>query len=167
MNVELAKIYQLAKQNKRENEHFRLFLKQFSSKEVDATTLKVYEKVSAEIDCTTCGNCCKLLEPPVNEQDITFFAKKMNLSETDFLRNYVQETENKKEKFLCVQPCVMLHENRCTIYENRPESCADYPHLQHGAIKYRMKSILANYAICPIVFRTIENLKKELNFIKD
>lgn len=165
MTSELIEIQLIAKQKRAENERFRLFLKPLPSKEVDAVALKISEEITQEVDCTACGNCCKVLEPPVNEEDIAFFAKKMNLSEADFLKSFVKETEDKREKFLCVQPCVMLAENKCTIYENRPAPCADYPHLHHGAIKYRMKSILANYGICPIVFRTIEKLKIEMGFL--
>ena len=164
MTSELLEIKRLAKEKQHENENFSVYVKKFASKEIDSIAFAISEEITAEIDCTKCGNCCKVLEPPVNQEDITFFAKKMNLSEADFEHSFIKETYDKKEKFLCVQPCIMLLENKCTIYENRPNPCADYPHLHHGAIKYRMKSILRNYGVCPIVFRTIEKLKIALDF---
>lgn len=149
---------------KEENKSFKEFLKAIPTKNVDIHVQELNEKVSAEIDCTACANCCKILEPPVGEVEIRPLAQTKNLTTATFKKEYVGQESGTNIQFLKCQPCIFLQDKHCGIYEIRPASCADYPHLTNPNFKYRWKSVMANYGICPIVFNVVEKLKMKIGF---
>jgi hypothetical protein len=65
IETNLKRIEQLAEENEDENWAFRSFLKQLDigRKDLDAIVHRINDEVSAQIDCTTCGNCCKRIKP--------------------------------------------------------------------------------------------------------
>lgn len=166
MEINLEKIQNLARQRKEENAQFRLLLRSIPTKNVDNLVHQLNQEVSAAIDCTACGNCCKQLEPPVDQEELERLAALKNLSTALFKEKYVGEEMGTEIQFLKCQPCIFLQTNTCSIYEQRPASCADYPHLHQANFKFRWKSIMANYALCPIVFNVVEQLKEKLNYTK-
>ncbi len=147
------------------NKHFKEFLKAIPTKKVDALVQELNKEVASRIDCTTCANCCKILEPPVEQEEIDRLAISKKLKSKIFISNYIGKEPGTDIQFLKCQPCIFLHEKRCGIYEVRPASCADYPHLAQPNFKYRWKSVMANYGICPIVFNVVELLKSKLNYM--
>ncbi len=153
----------MAAQRKEENAQFKRSLVPIPTKEVDQIVSKLSKEISAAIDCTACGNCCKQLEPPVSQQELERLADLKKLDVLSFSDQYIGTEPGTQIQFLKFQPCIFLQETRCSIYEQRPASCADYPHLQQPNFKYRWKSIMANYALCPIVFNVVEQLKEKLN----
>ena len=65
--------------------------------------------------------------------------------------------------FLKLNPCVFLEGNNlCSIYLQRPQPCRNYPMTQ-GSIKSRIRKVMDNYTVCPIVYNTIEILKQEID----
>ncbi len=166
VEIDLDKIREFAAHRKEENAHFKLSLKTIPIKQVDEMVRKLNEEISAAIDCTACGNCCKQLEPPVDQEELERLAVFKNLNTVSFKDKYIGEEAGTQIQFLKCQPCIFLQANRCGIYEQRPASCADYPHLHQPNFKYRWKSIMANYALCPIVFNVVEQLKVKLNYTK-
>jgi Fe-S-cluster containining protein len=56
----------------------------------------------------------------------------------------------------------MLLENRCTVYEFRPEDCRSFPHLHKDEFVFRLIQAVQNCSICPIVFHVFERLKNDL-----
>lgn len=88
------------------------------------------------------------------------------MEENDFLEKYLA-TDQAGITYVKTKPCAFLAGKLCGHYAARPSSCADYPHLQQPYIRLRMKSILENYAICPIVFNVIEALKTQTGFSTD
>jgi Fe-S-cluster containining protein len=143
-----------------------VLLRNIPTKEVDTLVHQLNQEVSAAIDCTTCGNCCKQLEPPVDQEEINQLASVKGMDANSFETKYVGKEINTNIQFLKCQPCIFLQTTTCGIYEQRPTSCADYPHLHQPNFKFRWKSIMANYAICPIVFNVVEHLKEKLNYTK-
>jgi uncharacterized protein len=166
MEMDLERIKQLANQRRAENLQFKSWLRQFSAKEIDKYVADLNGAVSSAIDCTQCANCCKLLEPPVNHEEIDKLAAFKETSTYDFVDSYIGIEPSTGVKFLRCQPCIFLNGNVCGVYEQRPISCADYPHLTAPNFKYRWKSVMENYSLCPIVFNVVERLKQELNFTK-
>jgi uncharacterized protein len=157
---------QLAQHRQAENMAFKKFLRNIPSKEIDTKVHAIATEVSSQIDCTQCANCCKSVEPGVHADEIENLAKHKQMTLTDFVQNFVSEEPETKIQFLKRTPCIFLKENKCSIYAGRPSACADYPHLHQPQFKFRWKSILMNYQICPIVFNTVETLKDELGFLK-
>ena len=63
-------------------------------------------------------------------------------------------------------PCPFLKENVCSVYEDRPKACRDFPYLHEPGFRTRMITLIENTALCPIVYNTCEQLKTILPFRK-
>ncbi len=157
-------IKQKSDANREENKRFKTFLMPIPTQLVDSYVQELNDKIAPAIDCTRCGNCCKVLEPPVTQDEVKRLADLKKLSTAEFQQQYVGQETGTGIHFLKCQPCIFLQSERCTIYNNRPASCADYPHLDQPNIKYRWKSLMNNYAMCPIVYNVVEALKEKTAF---
>ena len=81
--------------------------------------------------CQKCGKCCRDKKGyvyPVTD-DIRKMAKGMNMDELEFRKKYLIEdtaliTHLKSNED---GSCVLLKDNKCSIYEFRPQQCATYP----------------------------------------
>ena len=62
METDLVRIQKIAKEKEDENWYFRTFLKGYEGKNLDSIVHRLFKKISDEIDCTTCGNCCKKIQ---------------------------------------------------------------------------------------------------------
>jgi len=157
-------IRQKSEELREENKRFKVFLKPIPTRMVDTYVQDLEKKIAASIDCTACGNCCKVLEPPVDNEEVQRLATLKNLSADEFEKEYVGKETATAIHFLKCQPCIFLQSNSCSIYQYRPASCADYPHLHQPNIKYRWRSLMNNYAMCPIVYNVVEALKEKMDF---
>ena len=164
MQINLEEIRRISIEKEKENQDFKTFIKTIPIKEIDEHVHSLNEEVSKQIDCTKCGNCCKVLEPPVTAEEVQVLSDVKNTTEEEFTQNYLATEPGSAITYLKKQPCIFLEGNVCSIYQKRPFSCADYPHLHHPHIKYRWRSVMTNYKLCPIVFNVIELLKSRLQF---
>ncbi len=165
IETDLKRIEQLAEENEDENWAFRSFLKQLdiSPKELDAIVHQINDEVSAQIDCTACGNCCQRIKPVLDMPDITEFVTGLNISVSELQENHLKRHPEKGARYhFNALPCPFLKDNRCTNYAYRPQDCRSYPHLHKDDFLSRLMSIIGNYSICPIVFNVYERLKEEL-----
>lgn len=163
LKTDLKQIECIAAKKEGENERFRIFLKQQDSDEIDLTVHKLNAEVTAEIDCTQCGNCCKSLMINVTVEETTLLATHLQLSKDDVKKIYLEESEE-GQMIINKIPCHFLTNNRCSIYENRFTDCRDFPHLHKPHFTGRLFGTMMYYSICPIVFNVVEKLKAELNF---
>jgi uncharacterized protein len=157
---------QIAQHRQAENIAFKKFLRNIPSKEIDIKVHAIAAEVSSQIDCTQCANCCKSVEPGVHEGELEILARHKQMMLRDFKQSFVANEPVTGIQFLKHTPCLFLKENKCSVYADRPSACADYPHLNQARFKFRFKSIMFNYRICPIVYNTVEMLKNELGFIQ-
>ena len=162
IETDLAKISQIGKRNEQKNLRFRSYLKGIDGNRIDRLVFRLNAEVSAQIDCTACGNCCRSLKPSLTNDDIKRLSVNQNLSEEVFIEKYI-DIEDDANVFRNL-PCSFLCENKCAVYENRPEDCRSFPHLDKGNFTTRLWGVLENYSICPIVFNVFERLKMELRF---
>lgn len=138
-------------------------LKNKASKDVDALFFTHARKITELVDCTTCGNCCKVLEAGVSEDEIAKLSNMKNESLEDFKRQFLLKEVGSEAWYMKETPCTFLKDDcRCTIYEHRPEACSSYPGLHLAGIKYRLRSVWANYEVCPIVYASVEAVKTDL-----
>jgi len=156
-----SEMFPLLKQKSVENIFFKKYLRAVSSKTVDELVHNLNKKIEPQINCLKCANCCKKLEPGLENAEIEQLASSLNQDAVLFKRQHVAFDGN--ELFLKAKPCLFLTNCTCTIYEKRPMACAGFPHLNTADIKYR-RSFWENYAVCPIVFNVMEALKNKLNF---
>ena len=162
IETDINTIEKLAEQREKENWDFRCFLKgsDLSVERIDSVVNDLNRKVSAQIDCTECGSCCKVAQPILIDSDIKKLASHLKLAVTDFQAQYLREDE---EGFvLNTKPCPFLVENRCTVYAHRPRDCRSYPHLHKKDFVFRVNQAFSNCSVCPIVFNAYESLKQTL-----
>ena len=163
MVLDLNEIHRKAVQNEKENLRFRAFLKGQSQIRMDRLVHELYKFYGNEIDCTRCGNCCTKLRPIMMESDIDVLTRELNLTRENFRNKYIMIDEEGDMMFKHL-PCKFLHGRECSIYEFRPHDCRSYPHLHKTEFTSRLYGVLENYAICPIVFNVIEEMKLRLHF---
>ena len=161
---DLQKIKRIGREKEEENWEFRNFLKQIDLKteEIDEIVHKINIKVTSQIDCKECANCCIEKTPVLDEKDILNFVKGLSISKNQFKQHYLKyDKEENLYKFES-KSCPLLENNLCTNYEYRPESCRSYPHIDKRGFVSRLYGVLDNYSICPIVFNVYEILKIKL-----
>ena len=146
-----------------ENDAFRIFAKNTPSHVLDELTNKLNNKISPQIDCTTCGGCCRHLMINVTPNEVESVAKYLNIAPNNFEEKYIEKSLQGK-MIMNTIPCHFLADNKCTIYESRFAGCREFPHLQEPNIKDRLFSTLIHYAMCPIIYNVVEALKVALNF---
>ena len=165
MLTDLVQIRRLGQQKEKENLRFRRYLKDHDYS--DRRLRRLGEQIQEQIDCTQCANCCRVGEAGINDRDIEKLAKFIGVSLAEFRRDYTARSQD-GELILKRTPsgCVFLKDNLCTVYEARPRSCANYPHLVRGdgSIDSRMWQMADRAAICPIVYNWMEAVKQEMGF---
>ncbi len=157
---EFALLPALARERKDENEQFIKAIRRVASRDFDQHAIPIAQQVAKAIDCTQCGNCCRHLEPAVIETELPILAQHAGLDTMSFCEQYTRIEPETNIRFLWKKPCMFLRGNLCTIYADRPLSCRDFPHLQGPNLKFRLRRLLRNYSICPIVFNTVELWKR-------
>jgi len=163
----LELIEELARQRERINWRFRSYVKArlaMSDEVLDEHVRDTSLSVAAQIDCTQCANCCKVLQPVVDAEDLDRLAGRLGISQGEFESRYVMREEF-GEMCLNISPCPFLKDNLCSVYEDRPKACRDFPYLQSEGFRQRMIAVIENSARCPIVFNTLEELKRSTAFL--
>ena len=165
MVTDLIQIQRLGEKKRPENEQFRKHLKRHGF--VEKRFRHIAEAVEDATDCTSCANCCRVATVRLHERDVEKLAKAMRLKEARFLAEYTQETEEeglilKRDE----QGCVFLSGNLCSIYEDRPHNCRNFPHLVRGegSLVSRMWDMPDRATYCPIVYNSLEHFKQEVGF---
>jgi hypothetical protein len=72
VETDLKKIKEVVEKKEDENWKFRSFLKGYDIKveELDSIVHGLFEEVYSQIDCKTCGNCCREISPVLDDEDI-------------------------------------------------------------------------------------------------
>ena len=167
LETDLARIKGLAKKRDDQNWEFRTFLKWHDGPiEIDSLVHDLYRKISSEIDCKQCANCCREIQPVLNEEDVRLFSEGLGLSVDKFTAQYLAPVKNSSELRFNKKPCPFLKENLCGNYEHRPEDCRSYPHLHKDRFVSRLMGMFWNCSVCPIVFNVLERLKREVRYNK-
>ena len=149
--------------NDEENNDFHLFLKQQDGKAIDSMVHALNNKVSSEIDCTSCGNCCRSLMINVEPGEPEVLAAHLNMSTSELQEKFI-EISQQGRMIVNTIPCHFLAENICTIYPHRFHECREFPHLHKPGFVQRFPGTIMHYARCPIIFNVIKELKRALNY---
>ena len=163
LETDLEKIKTLAIIREEENNKFRRYLKNRNVHKTDMLVQQLNADIAPRIDCTACGNCCKHLSPYLEKDDLLQLAEATRLTMQDVIAVYTEQDElglSFKQT-----PCTFLADNKCSIYQHRPQTCQSFPHLHKPGFNQRLRRVTDNYAICPIIFNVIERLKVELGFV--
>jgi Fe-S-cluster containining protein len=165
MLTDLVQIRRLGHQKRSENFRFRAYLK--NHRHSDRRLRRFGEDIEAQIDCTQCANCCRVSEVGITDRDIDKLTKFLGVTRAEFIRDSTQLDQAgdlilKKTE----AGCVFLKDNLCTVYEARPQNCANFPHLVRGSgsIASRMWQFVDRAEFCPIVYNWIEKVKEDIGF---
>ena len=167
MITDLVQIRQLGEKKQAENEKFRRHLKRHNFPELKFR--RVAEEIEAQIDCRSCANCCKVAETDVTERDMARLSRYLGIV-TARIRRAVHDDIGVREKEPILRRrdsgCIFLDGNDCTIYEARPDTCGDFPHLVRGAGSFesRMWQMVDRATYCPIVYNSLETFKDMVKF---
>jgi uncharacterized protein len=165
MLTDLVQIRRLGHQKRNENSRFRAYLK--NHRHSDRRLRRFGEDIEAEIDCTQCANCCRVSEVGITDRDIEKLAKFIGVTREEFLRDSTQRDETNDLILKKTDAgCVFLKDNLCTVYEARPQNCANFPHLVRGSgsIASRMWQLVDRAEFCPIVYNWMEKVKEDIGF---
>jgi uncharacterized protein len=165
MLTDLVQIRRLGQQKRNENFRFRAYLK--NHRHSDRRLRRFGEEIEAQIDCTQCANCCRVSEVGITDRDIDKLAKFIGVTREEFLRDFTQPDEAGDLILRKTEAgCVFLKNNLCTVYEARPQNCANFPHLVRGtgSIDSRMWQFVDRAEFCPIVYNWMEKVKEDIGF---
>lgn len=166
--TEIELIERYARDRADENWRFRSFVKHrlsMGDAALDTVVRDTADDVMEQIDCTECGHCCRVLQIVVDDFDISRLAKRLGKPAAAVKKRYTKRAEDGETVFAS-SPCPFLVGNVCSVYEDRPQACRDYPFLHESHFRQRMLMFLDNTFLCPIVFNTCERLKRRLSFRK-
>lgn len=164
MEINLTQIAKLGKEKKAENQRFFSQLKKKTPKNLDYIVQNIHDEAFEQIDCLQCANCCKTVGPLLTNNDIERISKHLRLKPSDFITKYLQIDEDKDYVFQSM-PCPFLgSDNYCLIYDVRPKACREYPHTDRKKIYQIDKITIKNTEFCPIAYKVVEEMKKEIKF---
>jgi Fe-S-cluster containining protein len=130
-------------------------------RDLDKLFHEAHEQVFRKIDCLSCANCCKTTSPIFRDVDIKRIAKKQRVSESAFIQQYLRMDED-SDYVLKSSPCTFLGtDNKCSIYEDRPLACREYPHTDRKNMHQILSLTTTNSLICPAVVRVISNIQEK------
>lgn len=119
------------------------------------------KEVWHEIDCLSCGNCCKKMTPTFTPADIKRISTHLEMTPLAFKEKWLKfdkkdgDWQNKK------QPCQFfnLSDHKCSIYEVRPADCSGFPHLTKKRVTTYLHVHKQNIQYCPATFKWIEKMQ--------
>jgi len=163
---EIPLIGRYSRHNEDADWRFRAYIKGYlnlSDEKLDTVVREETDRVWAQIDCTTCGNCCRTLQIVVDDADIKRLSTRLGIAPREFSKRYVKTDSETRQKHFASSPCSFLGEdNCCSVYEDRPQACRDFPYLHAPGFRRRSIMMVSNLSTCPIVFNVWQALKARL-----
>jgi len=136
-------------------------LKRKPSNEVDEIFHTLHEEVFEEINCLDCANCCSTISPIITDRDIDKISRALRIKPSEVVAKYLEIDEDNDYVFRN-QPCPFLGlDNYCSIYEDRPKACREYPHTDRRKIQQLFDITLKNAKVCPAVYLILEKVKTQ------
>ncbi len=163
LETDRTNIKALAENREAENDAFRTFIKNSDGDEIDLLVQQVNALVEPSIDCTVCGACCKTLMINVEQPEAEKLATRLGMEQAEFKHRYIEESLQ-GQLVVNQMPCHFLAGTRCRVYEDRFAECREFPHLHRPNFKDRLFGTLIHYAMCPIIFNVVEELKIRTGF---
>jgi len=115
----------------------------------------IHEEVSESIDCLSCANCCRTLGPAIYDKDIDRIAKALRIKPSEVVTSYLKIDEDGDYVFKSIPCPFLMPDNYCSIYENRPKACREYPHTDRKKFEQIFKLTVKNTATCPIAYEVL------------
>jgi len=160
MQYETEEIFLQGKKVEKENKQLVEKLIRKKPKNLDEVTEKLHNEAFEQIDCMTCGNCCKTTSPIFYQKDIDRLSKHLKMKPGTFVEKYLH-IDSDQDYVLNTAPCAFLNpDNSCSVYDVRPLACQTYPHTNRKKFFQLLKLSFNNTLVCPAVQKVFEGLKK-------
>lgn len=162
MVTDLAEVARLGAAKAAENLDFRRRLSARHHPEQEFQILA--SQIQQNVDCTACANCCRHSVVPVSHSEVEKIASYLGITPAAASRIYtVPDPEAPASRILknSGNSCVFLDGNLCTVYDARPKTCRDFPHVASGthSLGGRLSSHARWAALCPIIYNALESYK--------
>jgi len=167
MITDLVQIKRFGEKQREENLRFRSWMKRHNF--VERRFKAIAQETEEAIDCTGCGNCCRVATTQITERDVEKLAKFLGLTVAKVIADYTIDSKDEGRILKRTENgCIFLEGNLCSVYDARPHTCELFPHLIKGAgsLLSRMWHMPDRAVYCPIVFNTLEEFKIETGFKK-
>jgi uncharacterized protein len=164
--TDLEEIGRIFESDSEDNYKFRTFIKshlKWSDRKLDAVVHEILRSVSAAIDCTACANCCRTMSVEVDLNDIVRLAARLGMSVQVFKDRHVSDGDFAAKQISQI-PCPFLEGYLCTVYEDRPKDCREFPHLNKRNVRSRSIALIENGASCPVVYNVLHELKRRIDW---
>ena len=158
--MDLEAFYKKAQDRRRANRNFLQKLKRQRPKDLDERVHRLHEEVFEKTDCLGCANCCKTTSPIFLPKDIERLARHFRQRPADFIEQYLR-LDGEGDYVLHAAPCPFLGpDNYCSVYEQRPRACREYPHTDRKRMIQLLDLTYRNTLVCPAVLDIVERLKE-------
>jgi Fe-S-cluster containining protein len=129
---------------------------------LDQTFHQLHETVFRKVDCLACANCCKTTSPIFRDVDIKRLSKRVRMSESKFISTYLK-IDSDNDYVLQQSPCAFLGaDNYCSIYEDRPLACREYPHTDRKNMYQILDLTRKNMEVCPAVTLIMKEISTKI-----
>jgi len=128
-------------------------------KDLDARFHSAHEAVFETLDCLTCGNCCRTTSPIIRERDLDRLARHLRVKPGELIDAHMRMDEDGDWVFRSAPcPFLDLNDNRCSVYEYRPQACREYPHTDRKNMAGILPLTAQNAVVCPAVATVVLQL---------
>ena len=135
-------------------------LRKHPPRDLDQRVIEADEAVFAKLDCLDCANCCKSISPIFTSKDVERISGRLGLSPGKFMTKYLRYDED-QDMVLQTSPCAFLEaDNKCSIYEDRPKACREYPHTGQRKFASHIDITKKNILFCPAAYRVVALLER-------
>ncbi|MHC1702993.1 MAG: YkgJ family cysteine cluster protein [Tenuifilaceae bacterium] len=160
-NTLLSRIKELAGNAESDNRELLKRLKKKNSSEVDSIFHNLHDEIFEEIDCLDCANCCSTISPIITDRDIDKISKALRMKPSEVVAKYLRIDEDNDYVYR-QHPCPFLGpDNYCSIYNDRPKACREYPHTDRRKIQQIFDLTIKNSKVCPAVYLVLEKIKEK------
>lgn len=122
----------------------------------------LHHEAFKKIDCLVCANCCKTTSPIFRDVDVKRLSKRLKMSEGKFIDTYLKIDED-QDYVLRSSPCAFLGaDNYCSVYEDRPLACREYPHTDRKNMYQILPLTRKNMEVCPAVSYIMKEISKKI-----
>jgi uncharacterized protein len=134
---------------------------------IDKMTAAIDKEVWQEVDCLTCANCCKKMTPTFTPKDLKRISAHFGETEEVFKEKWLRKGRD-GDWTNTTQPCQFLNlkDNKCNIYNVRPDDCAGFPHLKKKNFDDYAHVHKQNIDYCPATLKMVEKLIGRVEALK-
>ena len=161
--TDLQRIQQLARKRNDEFDVMRYQLQLEDSLDdtiLDEIVTEIAQPIVQAIDCTACANCCRTLDVYITPNDVNQIITSTEIALSDIPTRIIDhetaQTDGEWGKFRD-KPCTFLHNNHCTIYAHRPETCRTYPMFTPD-FRWVLGDMIEGAAVCPIIYNVLDRM---------